>query len=92
MLKKCLIFSVLVGMAAVSTTCFGAENCEKLLNRCDQCHDKERICENLGRSTKYWKGTLKYMVSNGAEISTDENAVMTACLSTKSEDAQKFCK
>ena len=92
MLKMGLNLVFLIGMTTASTNVFAAEICGTLLNRCSQCHDKERICDNVGRSEKYWKGTLKYMISNGAEISTDESLVMATCLSSKADEAQKFCK
>ena len=92
MTKKILYFLLVTGMLTVPANSFAAETCGTLLVRCDQCHDRERICERLGKSEKYWKSILKYMISNGAEISTDEAALMVPCLSSKAEDAIKFCK
>nr|MBF0222415.1 hypothetical protein [Desulfobulbaceae bacterium] len=92
MTKKLVYFLVVAGMMTISTNSFGAETCGTLLQRCGQCHDNERICKSLGKSEKYWKGIIKYMISNGAEISAEEGDMMVPCLSSKAEDAVKFCK
>lgn len=92
MTKQTLYFLLVAGMLTASTNSFAAETCGTLLTRCGQCHDNGRICERLGKSEKYWKSIIKYMISNGAEISEEEGAIMVPCLSSKAEDAVNFCK
>ena len=68
-------------------------DCSNLLKgECVGCHEKEKYCENIGKSEKFWKGMLNYMESNGADLTSAETATLTQCLSSSSEIAQNICK
>ena len=62
-----------------------------MIESCTQCHDKERVCVNMGKSKKSWKSLINYMIATGAELSDEEIEQLSDCMSEPSAGARLAC-
>ncbi len=63
-----------------------------LAERCTVCHSTERICEQLGKKSKYrWQRTVELMISRGARVNPDEAHQLTECLANNPPELQTTC-
>lgn len=81
-----IIGGIFLPVAGVSGQC--GEMLEKV---CIGCHQSDKFCARLGASEKEWRGVLKLMVANGAELEKDEVAPLVACLSEPAAWAKAVC-
>jgi hypothetical protein len=67
--------------------------CSSMINaKCIRCHYKTRICDALGtKSVRQWKKSITFMVSQGAELTEDEQNKVVACLSSLPQGSQVVC-
>jgi len=67
--------------------------CSSMINaKCTRCHYKTRICNALGtKSDRKWGKTIRLMVSQGAELTKDEQNKVVACLSPLPQGSQVVC-
>ncbi len=67
--------------------------CARLLTaKCNACHSTERICERLGKNSKYrWQSTVELMISRGAKINADEASTLVDCLDKNAPELQAAC-
>ncbi|MBU0729826.1 MAG: hypothetical protein KKE17_11915 [Proteobacteria bacterium] len=72
-----------------------AENrCGPLLEtQCEQCHYKTRICQSLGKKSKWkWRNTIRAMVKKGAKLTREEEKILVECLHSLLPGAEIACK
>lgn len=81
-----IIGGIVLPVAAVAGQC--GEVLEKV---CIGCHQSDKFCARLGASEKEWRGVLKLMVANGAELEEEEVAPLVACLSEPAAGARALC-
>lgn len=80
------------GIVVSAAPATAAGPCKEVLQKvCIGCHESDRFCGRLGGSEKEWRGLLKLMVANGAELEKDEVAPLAACLSGPAEEARQVC-
>ncbi len=64
-----------------------------LMERCTQCHYVTRVCQQLGKKSKWrWKKTLKNMVRHGAKLSKAEQKKLVNCLFRQSSAIIATCR
>jgi len=68
--------------------------CSSLIDtKCTRCHYKTRICNALGtKSVSEWRNTIKFMMSQGAGLTEDEQQKVVACLSSQPAGSNIICK
>ena len=68
--------------------------CSSLVNeKCVKCHYKTRICDALGtKSVSNWKRTIKFMLKQGAQLNSDEQNKVIACLSSLPRGSAVVCE
>ena len=91
----CFIFLFISTLFITSVAAEKEEvTCDQLiLKRCEDCHYKSRICQQIGQKSKGdWKRTVKNMVSYGAKLNKDEQTRLQLCLSSPSEEIKTLCK
>ena len=68
--------------------------CSSIINaKCIRCHYKTRICSALGtKSVRKWNQSIKYMIKQGAELTTDEQNKLVACLSSLPRGSEIVCQ
>ena len=68
--------------------------CSSIINtKCTRCHYKTRICHALGtKSVSEWRKTIKFMMSQGAGLTEDEQQKVVACLSSQPQGSEIICK
>ncbi|MBU0481278.1 MAG: hypothetical protein KKG47_09265 [Proteobacteria bacterium] len=82
-----LLFSTL---GAVQAAAEG--QCAKLLTTvCNDCHNTDRVCNAMGGTPERMKGLIDWMISNGAELESEEKVLLVNCLSEPYEEAKKVC-
>lgn len=83
---------VMVGGFVSPAPVGAAGQCGELLEKvCIGCHQSDRFCTRLGAPEKEWRGLLKLMVANGAELDKEDLGPLAACLSEPAEQARKVC-
>jgi len=72
----------------------GSEQCAELIDtRCQGCHYKSRICQALGKKSKWkWKRSVGNMVRYGAKLSGPEQKIVIDCLASAPAGADYVCK
>jgi|GEM_PF-2601963 len=80
------------GQATPKTAANKAFDCRRTLDsKCEVCHYKTRICNQLGRkSLNKWRATIKRMVRHGAIIGKKEAEALAQCLD-KSRPGADIC-
>lgn len=69
-----------------------AGQCGEVLEKvCIGCHQSDKFCARLGASEKEWRGVIKLMVANGAELEKEEVTPLVACLSEPTAGARAVC-
>lgn len=70
------------------------EECGAIISaRCEACHYKSRICQNLGKkSARGWQRTMRNMVRHGAKITEAERKTLIECLANAAPGADFACK
>lgn len=83
---------LLLGFIVAPGLVDAAGPCEEVLAKvCIGCHQSDKFCTRLGASEKEWRGVLKLMVANGAELEKEEVAPLAACLSGPAAGALAVC-
>lgn len=92
-LKMLGVLALLLLLACNPTDSLAASDCADLITgRCETCHYKTRICDALGKKSRWrWKGTIKNMVRKGAILSKDEQNTLLACLSSSDASVLRLC-
>ena len=68
-------------------------NCAKVFtSNCQECHELERGCEQLGKSQEDWKELFEFMEGMGADIPDDEQTLLLDCLSKQDDGIKAECK
>lgn len=70
------------------------QTCKQLIDtRCESCHYKTRICQVLGKKSKWgWKRSMKRMIQYGAKLTKAEQKTLTDCLVKARPGADFVCK
>ncbi len=69
------------------------KNCASVFaGTCAECHELDRGCELLGQSQKEWKELFEYMEEMGADISKDEQTLLSNCLNKPDDETKAECK
>lgn len=83
---------VMVGGFVSPAPVGAAGQCGEMLEKvCIGCHQSDKFCDRLGAPEKEWRGVLKLMIANGAELEKDEIEPLVICLSEPAEGARKVC-
>lgn len=90
---SCICLALLLGLGN-SVAFAGNEQCAELIsNRCQGCHYKSRVCQALGKKSKWkWKRSVSNMVRYGAKLSGAEQKIVIECLSSAPVGADYVCK
>lgn len=88
-----LITAMLLAMGLTSPL-LANEECGAIISaRCEACHYKSRICQNLGKkSARGWQRTMRNMVRHGAKITEAEQKTLIECLANAAPSADFACK
>lgn len=89
----CLVHTTPVTTQAAESTS-AKISCDQLVsNKCLNCHSETRICYRVkkGKTARYWKKTVKYMIRNGASINEIESKDLVTCLSSPDKEVFAFC-
>ncbi len=63
-----------------------------VLAKCESCHYKNRVCEQLGRkSVRKWRATIKRMIRHGAIVGKEEAEALAQCLA-ELKPGTDFCR
>jgi hypothetical protein len=91
--KNFFLVAVIVLLSALGTAKANAEGqCKELLTTvCNDCHNTDRVCESMGGPEKKWKAIIDWMISNGAELSDEQQSLLVNCLTEPYEEAKKVC-
>lgn len=83
---------VMVGGIVSPVPVGAAGPCGEVLEKvCIGCHQSDRFCARLGAPEKEWRGLLKLMIANGAELDKEDLGPLAACLSEPAEGAKRVC-
>jgi cytochrome c5 len=91
--RNIFLVTVIVLFSAIGTTRANTDGeCKKLLTTvCNDCHNTDRVCESMGGTEKKWKAIIDWMISNGAELSDDQQTLMINCLMEPYDEAKSIC-
>lgn len=83
---------VMAGVIVSPVAAGATGSCGELLEKvCIGCHQSDRFCTRLGVPEKEWRGLLKLMIANGAELDKEDVGPLAICLSEASAEAKKVC-
>ena len=91
--KNIFLASAIVLLSSLGIAKANAEGqCSELMTTvCNDCHNTDRVCESMGGPEKKWKAIIDWMISNGAELSDDQQTLLINCLTEPYEEAKKVC-
>ncbi len=89
----CLVHITPVTSQAVESNSAKVTCGQLVSNKCLDCHSETRICYRVkkGKTTRYWKKSVQYMIRNGASINEAESKDLVTCLSEPDKEIFALC-
>jgi len=90
-----LLILVIFLLFIVNALSVSAENnnCAQIFkNNCQECHELERGCQQLGQSQKDLKELFEFMEGMGADIPDEEQTLLLDCLNKQDDGIKATCK
>ena len=87
-----LVVFLLFIVNALSVSAEGNKCAPVFESNCQECHELERGCEQLGQSQKELKELFEFMEEMGADISDDEQALLIDCLNKPDDGIKVTCQ